>query len=722
MGVETVSLVIAAFVNASLAIAALLRNIRSRLCVAFATWTALLFVHDAVTVLEKFQQNPWISSSVTHTLSIWLAGPATLLFLREMVTVKGDLLRKFLWPYIPLTLLLVGFLRIPAVEPQYAPLMLILAHLAYLFPAGVWVLVLHHAASHSNLTRERLRLQYAYVGGIVTVGIFATDVLNLSGVGVPPLGTLARTLYLFFIFHTFVQRELMTAEEVLGKLALFSGVAVMLSTIYLFLVSWVGDKRDLFLFNTLIASVVIVVLFEPIRSFTGWATRKLLVRRNTMLEEELNALSLNLRGLVEPAELSRQIAGSLKKTIGIQACSLFVLERDGLTFIRFDGDGVPFGNEEEFSTAPLVEYMILRRGRPFVLETVENDRDSFHSPQARKFCEDCVEGMRKLGADFVLPFTHEGRVVGFSAVKSAETIALSAEQLRMFIPVARQIALLLRNSQTLGTLSERNKLAAVGEMAAGLAHEIKNPLGSIKGAAQLLAGQNIGADPASAEFLKIIVDETDRLSGVLTDFLDYAKPRRQQGVQGCDPVRVLEHATALVLRDSKVKVEIQGTTDGVLADADPDGLKQVILNLLLNAVEAMEDGVEGRILMRVRSIRPKRPLAFAENLPLYKVWEGWQRTVAPRESRGMVEIEVIDNGPGIPASERAKVFTPFYTTKPRGTGLGLAICQRMVEAMGGIITVRPNRPRGTVFTIHLPIKEEGELLLPSKMKPKELPV
>jgi two-component system, NtrC family, sensor histidine kinase HydH len=721
MGVETVSLIIAAFVNASLAIAALLRNIRSRLCVAFACWMGLMFVHDAVTALEKFQQSPWTSSSVTHSLAILLAGPATLWFLREMVAVHGDLLRKFMWPYVPLCFVFLGVLALPSFEPRLAPLLEILAHIAYLFPAGVWVLVLRNASSRSTLTREKLRLQYAYIGGIVTVGIFLTDILFLSGVSVPPLGTLARTLYMLFIFHTFVQKELMTAEEVLGKVALFSGVAVMLSTIYLFLVAWVGDKRDLFFFNTLIASVVIVVLFEPIRNFTAWATRKLVVRRNTMLEGELDALSQNLRGVVEPAELSRRISGALKKTVGIQSCSLFVLERDGLTFVRFDSEGVPFGMEEESATAPLVEYMTLRRGRPFVIETVENDLDSFHSPQARKFCEECLEGMRKLGADFILPFTQEGRVVGFTAVKSAETMALSNEQLRLFIPVSRQIAHHLRNSQTLGTLSERNKLAAVGEMAAGLAHEIKNPLGSIKGAAQLLAGQGLGNDASASEFLKIIVDETDRLSGVLTDFLDYAKPRRPQAAQGCDPVRVLEHATALVLRDAKVRVELQADSNGALVDVDPDGLKQVLLNLLLNAAEAMEGAESAAITLRVRTIRPKRGLPFADKLPLYKVWEGWQQA-DPRESRGLVEIEVADNGPGISDEDRTKIFTPFYTTKPRGTGLGLAICQRMIEAMGGIITVRPNRPRGTVFTIHLPLKEETETAPLGKLRPKEVPV
>src|SRR5690606_7141105 len=122
----------------------------------------------------------------------------------------------------------------------------------FILPAGVWLVELRRSAAASVLTRERLRLRYAYLGGVGTSLFFLTDLLYLAGSPVPPLGTLARTLYLFFLFHTFIQKELMTAEEVAAKAALFGGVALMLSTIFSFLVSWVGDQRDLFFFNTLI--------------------------------------------------------------------------------------------------------------------------------------------------------------------------------------------------------------------------------------------------------------------------------------------------------------------------------------------------------------------------------------------------------------------------------------------------------------------------------------
>src|SRR5262249_40024533 len=156
----------------------------------------------------------------------------------------------------------------------------------------------------------------------------------------------------------------------------------------------------------------------------------------------------------------------------IETALFFVMERDGHSFVRVDPDVRMGGVSELLTSSPLIEYMLMRRGRAFVLETIENERDSFHSPQPRKFCQTCLDSMRKMGADFLIPFLHESKVVGFCLVKTGERIALSNEQLRLFMPVSRQIALLLTNAQTFTYLRDRDKLAAVGEMAAGLAHEI----------------------------------------------------------------------------------------------------------------------------------------------------------------------------------------------------------------------------------------------------------
>ncbi len=705
MGVETVSLIIASFVSGSLGIASLMRNFRSRLCVSFAMMCVFFFAHDTLSVIESFDPVVSFTSPRLHSLMALLMGPAALVFLEELVPQYYKRIRSVLWLYVPLIIL---FLVVMDIFPfdRIAPWLSVLAHAIAVLPAFVWMASLAFAEMETPLTRERLRLKYAFWGGAITILFFLTDALRFAGVPIAPLGTIARSLYLMYLFQTFIQKELMTSDEVVGKIALFGGVALILSTIYALLVSWVGNRPGLFFFNTLIASFVILVLFDPIRNLTSRFTRKVFLRRNQMVADELNSLSNELMGtLEEPIELSKRISTALKRCLGVENCSLYILDRDNLSYVRVASPSDVRQPAELAASNPLIEYMTLRRGRPFVFETIENDRDSFYSLQPQRFCQTCLDTMRTIGADFVIPFLHESRLVGFCTATTGERILLSNERLRLFIPVSRQIALLLRNAQALTTLRDRDKLAAVGEMAAGLAHEIKNPLGAIKGAAQLLK-ENLNTNGNSKDFLDIVLAETDRLSSVVTEFLDYAKPRRNYPQTSCNPLRVIEHTAALVLRDSKVKIDIQSEKEGITLEADPEILKQVLLNLLLNAIQATEGFTDNPILnVIVREVRPRRGV-LGDSIPIHKVWEGWDiKKLAPPHP--FVEIEVRDNGSGICADDRSRIFVPFFTTKPKGTGLGLAICSRLVESMGGSISFRPNHPQGTIFTIHLPIRPDG---------------
>jgi len=320
--------------------------------------------------------------------------------------------------------------------------------------------------------------------------------------------------------------------------------------------------------------------------------------------------------------------------------------------------------------------------------------------------------LRDLGVDFIILFILDSKVIGFLSAIMTERLILSTEQLRIFVPISKQIANALRNAQTFLDIRDREKLAAVGEMAAGLAHEIKNPLGAIKGAAQLLKD-----DRDNQEFLDIIQDETDRLSSVLSEFLDYAKPRKQYGSVACDVKKVLEHTINLVKRDTEVPIELESPGRKIEIEVDPERVKQVLLNLMINAVQAMENEAEPKLRIILREIRPRRPwLSLGSSVPLHKVWEGWK---ALRESsqKAFIEIEMQDNGEGISPEEMTKIFVPFYTTKPKGSGLGLSICQRLMEAMGGSIQVRPHRPKGTTFILHLPVKQaEAITTIPTRLQ------
>jgi signal transduction histidine kinase len=690
MGIQTVSFIVAAFVDLSLGVAALMRNFRSRLCVAFGFLFLILFVHDAVSVLEGF--NNVSAYPAIITLSTLALGSGVIWLLGELLPAFQKRVFRFLWVYPPL---LLGALYWMAARDfgKSSWIFVLGARLLTLLPAFLWLSALLRAHVQSKLTRERLRLKYAFLGGALVLCFYLFDVSSFAGFPLPEFGTLARTLYALFIFQTFIQKELVTAEEVVAKIALFSGIALIFAIFYSLLVSWVGDRPGLFFFNSLIASFGVIVLFDPVRNFTSRLTRKLFLEKNTALEDELGRLSSELVGIVEPLELHRRIDRALKASLGVSESRLFVAQADELSLTLVEGDlEIPM-------SSPLIEYMVLKRGRPFVVETIDNDKESFHSAQARRFCEAALDVMRGLGVDFIVPFMDKARIVGFCGVVTPERIALSNEQLRLFVPVSRQVSLILKNARAFQYTRNREKLAAVGEMAAGLAHEIKNPLGAIRGAAELLRESITGA---SGEFVKIIIDETDRLSNVVTNVLDYAKPRKFQQTATCNPKQVAEHVISLVQRDSKVRFELScdETCDLELA-VDPEALKQVLLNLMLNSVQALEGKDEqGAVGVRIRSIQPRR--LFLGTLPTYKLWEGWRAERRTDEGKRFGEIEVWDNGPGIAEPDLPRVFLPFYTTKPRGTGLGLAICQRLVESNGGTIIVHSMGPSGTRFVIHLP--------------------
>jgi signal transduction histidine kinase len=237
-------------------------------------------------------------------------------------------------------------------------------------------------------------------------------------------------------------------------------------------------------------------------------------------------------------------------------------------------------------------------------------------------------------------------------------------------------------------MKERDRLAALGEMAAGLAHEIRNPLGAIKGAAQFLVPQGRGDDD---EWLQVIVEEVDRLNGVVTQFLDYSRPLKSTPAP-TDVNDVLERTAKLVRAELPASVELVLDLGARLprVQTDAEQLKQVLINLFRNAVQAMPGG--GKIFV-------------ATSIP-----DEGLRLLRPPDT---VELRVRDTGPGIPEEHRENIFVPFFTTKEKGTGLGLAICQRLIRHHGGSISLLARPPgEGAEFVIRLPAVIEEPVAFP----------
>lgn len=238
--------------------------------------------------------------------------------------------------------------------------------------------------------------------------------------------------------------------------------------------------------------------------------------------------------------------------------------------------------------------------------------------------------------------------------------------------------------ERLHTRAER--LEAVAEMSASLAHEIKNPLASIRSAAELLA-KVPGADDDTRTLTRLVQRESDRLSRLLSEFLDFARTG-VTSVRRLDIVEIGRHAAALVGahpdRPEGVTIRELFPATPLVVVGDDDLLHRAIFNLLLNAVQASPPGGE----VRLEAVE----LAHHQLPPQ-----------AEHFSRGAVMLRIADQGRGIPDSIKERLFEPFVTTKPGGSGLGLSIVHRAVEAHHGFILVdTPDQQGGTRFTVILP--------------------
>jgi two-component system sensor histidine kinase PilS (NtrC family) len=223
------------------------------------------------------------------------------------------------------------------------------------------------------------------------------------------------------------------------------------------------------------------------------------------------------------------------------------------------------------------------------------------------------------------------------------------------------------------------KLAAVGEMAAGIAHEIKNPLASMTGSIQLLDKQ-FDMTPVSGKLMQIVLREADRLNTLVNDFLLFARPTSGKA----EPVELgpaIGETLALFEKDAAWGQRItvaQELGPNVWTRMDPKHLRQILWNLLLNAAEA----TNGNGTVRVKC----------------------------ESSHGMARVEIADNGSGMSEETQKQIFNPFFTTRTQGTGLGLSIVHRLLESYGGRIDVQSAEGQGTVFTLHLEPIDPSSLL------------
>jgi two-component system, NtrC family, sensor histidine kinase HydH len=236
---------------------------------------------------------------------------------------------------------------------------------------------------------------------------------------------------------------------------------------------------------------------------------------------------------------------------------------------------------------------------------------------------------------------------------------------------AEQLAIANRNLVDAEAAVRRSeRLAALGQLSAGLAHELRNPLGSIRGSAELLTRATANDNPIAKELAQIISEEVDRTNSLVSRFLDFARPLEPRR-EVADITSVIDRAANHAgMNQGRLQIIRNYSPDVAALSIDPGLMEQVFINLLTNAAQASA---------------PDAPI-----------------TVATRAIGNEAEISVIDRGCGIPADKIETIFNPFVTTKQGGVGLGLAIVARIIDGHGGRMAVESEPGKGSAFRIYLP--------------------
>ncbi|MFP2924061.1 ATP-binding protein [Pyxidicoccus sp. 3LG] len=691
MDIRTQSALLASIIGLALGVSMLLRPGRPRVLTLYSVFALTvagyylsLFFHS----IFPAEAYPWasrISLGTTVLLASLVPGAAVAFFLEFLGVSKGthSVGRRLA---VLSGVLGMGVALTPLADQLWARVAM-----------GVWVLgsllasgsLLVHRVRTTESRIEQLRLMYLAIGAGAAILFSALDFVGRFDIPFPTLGPVFSTLYLFFLAQTLLRLRLMDLHELLGKIASQSVLAVILAAVFTVLTAWVDEDTGLFVFNTAVAAFVILILLDPLRTKVEEMVVRIFFRERFALLDSLGSLRARMANVIEISELARLVLDTLHETGRVTHASVYLLAEDRPGYRLLDSRGPPpvafldtaAARGLLFAAASgqkaMLRENVERRIATMRLQVVEGKR---YRDELKRL-NDTRAALVQVKAGITVPLMGNDRVIGFLNLWDERVPeAYASDEIALILEVAERLATVLENSKLYEKIRERDRLAALGEMAAGLAHEIRNPLGAIKGAAQCLDPKRLGGE--DGEFLDVIVEEVNRLNGVVTAFLDYARPLKQS-FGPTDLNEVVTRTMRLIQNDVPGNISLAVELDLQLprVDGDAEQLKQVLINLVQNAVQALGTR-EGRI-----TVRTDKPERFGEI----------------RNAGGeFVEVHVSDTGPGIPNDQHQHIFVPFFTTKQKGTGLGLAICQRIVKNHGGGISLVSKVGEGSSFVIRLP--------------------
>ena len=580
-------------------------------------------------------------------------------------------------PVIPLTLTAV---RIIFFEEAHV----LMSVSPFVKPFIIWLLfsifasaVISRILSAKVEEVEEQKFHFSIFWILIFITILVTFTVLFEGRTIPYIGeymvlaTMFSSIFPSIIFSYYVYRY-NYMEFVLRRSVFYSFLAILVICFYYFGIRQLGKYLEFnYSVNAKVLEAVLIIAlvywFPKLKENIQGLMRRLFFKRIADSEYLLNDLSHQISAdlLIDLSLLLENIVESIKKATAIKDVNL-ILFKGGSTQVVGGGENTLIARNDILNTIKYFD-----KGEIAVLDRHEITDASI------------INEMKRLEMFFVFPIFKDRKLTGLLTLgKSRRGMRLPADSLEQLMIIANQISsamakaeLIQEKLQLERKMYENEKLSSLGRLSTSVAHEVKNPLSSIKAIVQVLK-EDFRNEAKTQKSLSIIVEEIDRLTKVVNQLLVFAKPQgdSKTNVKISDLINkvlvVLRHEAKM----NNIDIHLEFSNDLPLIMADEGSLTEVFFNIIHNAIQAMSEG--GKLTI----------------------------SITYEQKDDYIRVVFEDNGPGISQEDIGKIFEPFYTTKQMGTGLGLAIVKRKLEEVRGLIHVE-SEDSTTKFIVNIPSSE-----------------
>ncbi len=537
---------------------------------------------------------------------------------------------------------------------------------------------------------DRLQIKYCFLGMFISswFGIITNLILPSSGTSkLSNLGPSSTIIMVSFIAYAILRYRLMDINIVLKKGTTYFLLMLLLfvpSILIIILSQRIFFKEMNYLFSAIILSLLLLVafFFHQIKPGAEKAVEYFFFKNKYDYRETLGQFSKAMVSILDIRSLLKRIIETIAQTMGVEKASLFLLNEEKGGYTLQESRNIKITSPSPlFTKGDPLPFYLQKMGEIIIREELIKGANI---PELKGV----IDQMALLEAEVSIPLISKGRLIGMINLSHKfNKDVYSHEDIELLGTLANQTSIAIENArlyedlkQSKSYIRRADRLASLGTLTAGLAHEIRNPLVAIKTFTQLLPDR-LEDEEFRSHFLNIASSEVDRISSLITELLEFARPSDPkfefENING-----ILEGMILLVSTETKKKqINIVKNYSSNLPPItiDREQIKQVFLKILLNSIEATPE--RGEITVKTRSFEKPGGEPY-------------------------IQLEVTDTGRGIPAEHLEDIFTPFFTTKQKGSGLGLSISHQIIQDHGGYIDVESELNKGTSFFVNLPLYQE----------------